>query len=91
MRTGTANLPLHYGRAPRWLFGRMTRLAGEIASVVVEEHGTEEMLRRLADPFWFQSIATLEQALRRARVGDREKLLALRRLASWGQRTRPKP
>jgi len=53
MRTGTANLPLHYGRAPRWLFGRMTRLAGEIASVVVEEHGTEEMLRRLSDPFWF--------------------------------------
>jgi hypothetical protein len=31
----------------------MTRLAGEIASVVVEEHGTEEMLRRLSDPFWF--------------------------------------
>ena len=56
MRTGTANLPLHYGRAPRWLFGRMTRLAGEIASVVVEEHGTEEMLRRLSDPFRFQSF-----------------------------------
>src|SRR3990170_1212809 len=56
MRTGTANLPLHYGRAPRWLFGRMTRLAGEIAGVVVEEHGTEEMLRRLSDPFWFQSF-----------------------------------
>ena len=56
MRTGTAHLPLHYGRAPRWLFGRMTRLAREIASVVVEEHGTEEMLRRLSDPFWFQSF-----------------------------------
>ena len=37
------------------------------------------------------SIATLEQALRRARVGDREKLLALRRLASWGEQTRPTP
>ncbi|HUS70534.1 MAG TPA: DUF763 domain-containing protein [Anaerolineae bacterium] len=54
MRTGTADLPLHYGRAPRWLFGRMTRLAAEIASVVVEEQGTEWMLRRLSDPFWFQ-------------------------------------
>jgi hypothetical protein len=56
MRTGIGDLPLHRGRAPRWLFGRMTRLAGEIASVVVEEHGTEEMLRRLSDPFWFQSF-----------------------------------
>ncbi len=56
MRTGTASLPLHYGRAPRWLFDRMRRLAGEIATVIVEEHGTEEMLRRLSDPFWFQSF-----------------------------------
>lgn len=50
MKTGTANLPLHYGKAPRWLFERMTKLAGEITSVVVEEQGTEEMLRRLSDP-----------------------------------------
>jgi len=56
MRTGTASLPLHYGRAPRWLFGHMRRLAGEIATVIVEEHGTEEMLRRLSDLFWFQSF-----------------------------------
>jgi len=56
MRTGTANLPLHYGKAPRWLFDRMTRLAGELATVMVEELGTEEMLRRLSDPFWFQSF-----------------------------------
>ena len=26
-RTGVAQLPLHYGTAPRWLFERMTRLA----------------------------------------------------------------
>lgn len=25
-RTGTAQLPLHYGAAPRWLFERMTGL-----------------------------------------------------------------
>jgi hypothetical protein len=56
MRTGTASLPLHYGKAPRWLFERMARLAGEITAVVVEEHGTEDLLRRLADPFWFQSF-----------------------------------
>jgi hypothetical protein len=56
VRTGTANLPLHYGKAPRWLFDRMTGLAGEIATVIVEEHGTAELLRRLSDPFWFQSL-----------------------------------
>ncbi len=56
MRTATASLPLHYGKTPRWLFGRMRRLAGELASVIVEEFGTEEMLGRLSDPFWFQSF-----------------------------------
>ena len=56
MRTGIANLPLHYGKAPRWLFQRMAGLAGEMATVIVEEHGTEDLLRRLSDPFWFQSF-----------------------------------
>ncbi len=56
MRTGTANLPLHYGKAPRWLFQRMAKLAREMATVMVVEFGTEEMLRRLSDPFWFQSF-----------------------------------
>ena len=30
MRTGTADLPLHGGRAPRWLFERMSLLAREL-------------------------------------------------------------
>lgn len=46
-RTGTANLPLHYGKAPPWLFGRMTRLAREITIAIVTEFGAVEMLRRL--------------------------------------------
>ena len=36
MKTGTANLPLHYGAAPRWLFTRMARLAREIAIIMVD-------------------------------------------------------
>ena len=56
MKTGIANLPLHYGKTPRWLFERMKLLAREIAIVVVDEFGTEEMLRRLSDPFWFQAF-----------------------------------
>jgi uncharacterized protein len=56
MRTGIAHLPLHGGKAPAWLFGRMTKLAGEISYILVKEHGTEEFLRRLSDPFWFQAF-----------------------------------
>jgi len=56
MKTGTADLPLHYGKTPRWLFRRMARLAREIAVVIVTEFGTAELLRRLADPYWFQAF-----------------------------------
>jgi hypothetical protein len=55
-RTGIANLPLHYGKVPPWLFGRMCQLAREITIVTVTEFGTGEMLRRLSDPFWFQAF-----------------------------------
>jgi hypothetical protein len=56
MRTGRTDLPLHTGRAPAWLFGRMRRLAGEIVEVMVEEHGPEPVLARLSDPYWFQAF-----------------------------------
>jgi uncharacterized protein len=55
-RTGTAQLPLHGGRAPAWLFTRMVKLAREITIHVTAEYGPEEMLRRLSDPFWFQAF-----------------------------------
>lgn len=49
-RTGVANLPLHYGKVPPWLLGRMSQLA---------------------------------QAPEKAKIGDREKLEAFRRLMAW--------
>ncbi len=55
-RTGIANLPLHYGKVPPWLFGRMCQLAREITVVVIDEFGAQEMLRRLSDPYWFQAF-----------------------------------
>jgi hypothetical protein len=55
-RTGTAQLPLHGGKAPAWLFGRMVKLAREITIHIVSEFGPDEMLRRLSDPFWFQAF-----------------------------------
>jgi len=56
MKTGTTKLPLHYGSAPRWLFEQMTKLSREISLVLIDEYGTEEYLKRLADPDWFQAF-----------------------------------
>ena len=56
MRSGTAQLPLHTGRAPAWLFSRMVLLAREITAHVVAEYGSEEVLWRLSDPYWFQAF-----------------------------------
>src|SRR5688572_7462299 len=55
-RSGYAQLPLHGGKAPAWLFGRMVKLAREISIHVVSAFGPDEMLRRLSDPFWFQAF-----------------------------------
>ena len=55
-RTGIANLPLHHGKVPPWLFTRMSQLAREITVATVTEFGAEEMLRRLSDPYWFQAF-----------------------------------
>jgi len=141
MRTGIAHLPLHGGKAPSWLFKRMRSLAKEIALFIVDVHGSEEMLLRLSDPFWFQAfgcalgfdwhssgltttvcgalkegIKGMEkelgfyiaggkgktsrktpqeikeicdersiEAVERARVGDREKMDAIRRLAAFSK------
>lgn len=56
MKTGIANLPLHYGTAPKWLFTRMVKLAQAITEVIVEEYGTEVLLKRISQPHWFQSF-----------------------------------
>ena len=54
--TGIAQLPLHRGKAPAWLFQRMVRLGREIVRLIVEDSGPEELLRRISDPYWFQSL-----------------------------------
>ena len=55
-RTGTAKLPLHGGKAPRWLFERMVKLSRAIIESMVILYGPKEVLRRLSDPFWFQAF-----------------------------------
>lgn len=56
MKRRIAQLPLHTGKAPPWLFKRMTKLAGAVTMAIVEEYGPAEMLRRLSDPWWFQAF-----------------------------------
>ena len=55
--TGTANLPLHGGKAPKWLFGRMVKLAQAITEVFIEERGHDQFIHHVSDPFWFQSLS----------------------------------
>ncbi len=55
-RTGIATMPLHGGNAPVWLFQRMTSLVGVIMETLCIEFGPRELLRRLSDPYWFQSL-----------------------------------
>ncbi|HPF43710.1 MAG TPA: DUF763 domain-containing protein [Syntrophomonadaceae bacterium] len=56
MRTGTADLPLHGGKCPAWLFVHMKALCAAIVEVIIEDQGTEEVLKRLSDPYWFQAL-----------------------------------
>src|SRR5687767_2824837 len=54
--TGRADLPLHGGRIPEWLAERMAALGRIIVEALLLHYGRDELLRRLAHPFWFQSF-----------------------------------
>src|SRR6187455_257235 len=58
-RSGSADLPLHYGYVPKWLAERMAKLGLAITESIIIEYGKEEVLRRLSDPFWFQSLGAV--------------------------------
>lgn len=58
-RSGSADLPLHRGHVPRWLADRMGRLGAVICEAIILHHGRDELLRRLANPFWFQSFGAV--------------------------------
>jgi hypothetical protein len=34
----------------------MQRLAKEIAAVIIDEYGSDEFIKRISDPFWFQAL-----------------------------------
>jgi uncharacterized protein len=54
--SGSADLPLHGGRVPPWLAARMEKLGTAICESLILQYGQSELLTRLSDPFWFQSL-----------------------------------
>jgi len=58
-RAGSADLPLHSGQVPKWPAERMSRLGAVISEAIVHHHGRDELLRRVAHPFWFQSFGAV--------------------------------
>ncbi|WP_293787164.1 DUF763 domain-containing protein [uncultured Pedobacter sp.] len=58
-RSGSADLPLHYGHVPPWLSQRMAKLGLAITEAILLEYGKAEVIRRLSSPFWFQSLGAV--------------------------------
>lgn len=58
-RSGSADLPLHNGHVPIWLSERMSRLGLAIVETMVSEFSSSEVIKRLSDPFWFQSLGAV--------------------------------
>lgn len=58
-RSGSADLPLHYGYVPKWLAERMAKLGLAVVEIIVMDYGKDEVLSRISDPFWFQSLGAV--------------------------------
>lgn len=58
-RSGSATLPLHYGKVPPWLYERMSKLGLAIFEVIISDYGKDEVVRKMSDPFWFQSLGAV--------------------------------
>jgi hypothetical protein len=58
-RSGSADLPLHHGYVPIWLAERMAKLGLAIVENILIDYGKDDLLRRLSDPFWFQSLGAV--------------------------------
>ena len=58
-RSGSADLPLHTGYVPQWLYERMAKLGFAVTEAIISEYGKKEFLSRMSDPFWFQSFGAV--------------------------------
>ncbi|MBN9295227.1 MAG: DUF763 domain-containing protein [Flavobacteriia bacterium] len=58
-RSGSADLPLHYGHVPPWLAERMAKLGKAVVEEILADQGKNALLSKLSDPFWFQSLGAV--------------------------------
>jgi uncharacterized protein len=58
-QSGFADLPLHNGHVPKWLAERMSKLGLAVVESIILEYGKKEVVRRMSDPFWFQSLGAV--------------------------------
>jgi len=54
--SGIADLPLHTGHVPPWLYSRMVKLSGLVVELLVDEHGVRETIRLFSNPFSFKRL-----------------------------------
>ena len=55
-RTGSATLPLHTGKAPKWLFDRMTLLAPAIIEAMVADYVAEMRKQQPRGPYFIGAL-----------------------------------
>jgi hypothetical protein len=58
-RSGQADLPLHTGKVPPWLYERMARMARAIVEAVIADYGKSSFLSKISDPCWFQALGSV--------------------------------
>lgn len=58
-KSGIADMPLHYGAVPPWLYERMAKLGLAITEQIIANKGTNDFLSRMSNPFWFQSLGAV--------------------------------
>lgn len=56
MSRSYADLPLHYGQVPPWLYNRMSQMGVAIVEAIIQDYGRAAVIQRLSDPFWFQAL-----------------------------------
>ncbi len=56
---GYAELPLHGGRVPEWMWRIMVELGEAIVSFMVEERGPSSVVAMASDPAWLQAFSNV--------------------------------
>lgn len=58
-KVGIATLPLHSYKAPSWLLKRMVILGKPIIKILYDMEGSDGIIGRLSDTYWFQGLACI--------------------------------